>query len=200
MADNGEAGIRAHAILAFDGADPSRRAAARQKHIDAIGRFAADGTLLLGLPLHTPEGRSRGSVMIISAANEDGVADYLAREPFAADGVWQEIACRPIRIPALPLRSWPGLDCPMPSGRGHTILVGEGAAELRRLARWAAAGTVCFAAETLDAPGAILVTTHAEDAAARAWAEAEPALGRCRWTLHATLFRPLPYRPLPGMR
>lgn len=200
MATFGEAGIRAYAILAFDGADPSRRAAARDRHIAAIGGFAADGTLLLGLPLHSPEGLSRGSLMIIAAADEAGVAAYLAREPFAAEGVWQEIACRPIRIPALPFRPWPAVDAPMPSGRGHTILIAEGAAGVERLGPSAAAGTLCFAAETLDAPGAILVTTHSSDAAVQSWLAGEPSLAACRWTPHATLFRPLPYHPLPGMR
>ena len=200
MAACDEAGIRAHAILAFDGADPSRRAAARDRHIAAIDRFAADGTLLLGLPLHSPEGRSRGSLMIIAAADEAGVAAYLAREPFAAEGVWQEIACRPIRIPALPFRPWPAMESPMPSGRGHTILVAEGEAGVERLGQPAAAGTLCFAAETLDAPGAILVTAHTGDAAAQGWLAGEASLAACRWTLHATAFRPLPYHPLPGMR
>jgi hypothetical protein len=62
----------------------------------------------------------------------------------------------------------------------------------------AAHGELLFAAQTLDAPGAILVTAHREDAAAAAWAAADPMLARCEVTLHATLFRPLPYPPLGG--
>ena len=200
MADGVRAGIRAHAILAFDGPDPSRRAATRERHIAAIGEFAADGTLLLGLPLHTPEGRSRGSLMVVSAADETDVGAYLAREPFAVERVWGEIACRPIWIPALPFRPWPTEQAALPSGRGHTILIAEGALGVERLWQRAEAGTLCFAAETLDVPGGILVGRHASDEAAREWLVADPVLDTCRWTLHATMFRPLPYRRLPGMR
>lgn len=89
---------------------------------------------------------------------------------------------------------------PIPSGRGHTILLAEGEAGVQRLGPSAAAGTLCFAAETLDAPGAILVTAHTGDAAAQGWLAGEASLAACRWTLHATAFRPLPYHPLPGMR
>lgn len=151
--------------------------------------MARDGTLLLGLPLH---GARRGSLMVIG-----GSADtYLAHEPFATDGVWQDIACRPLRIPALPWRSWPAAATPMPDLRGHTIMIVAGQADPGRLGGMAAAGMLLFAAETLDAPGAILVTAHADDAAARGWVAADPLLHRAEVALHPTLFRPLPYRPL----
>lgn len=188
----------AFAVIAFDGPDPSRRAAARDRHIACITAMARDGVLLLGLPLHGAGGRSRGSLMVIAAPDQAGVDAYLAREPFAAEGVWQDIACRPLRIPALPWRPWPPADAALPAGRGHTILVASGQAAPGRFAAMAGAGSLIFAAETLDAPGAILVTAHADDAAAQAWVDADPLLRRCTVALHATLFRPLPYRPLPG--
>lgn len=188
----------AFAVIAFDGPDPSRRAAARDRHVASITAMARDGTLLLGLPLHSHEGRSRGSLMIIAAPDRAGVDAYLAREPFAAEGVWQDIACRPLRIPALPWRPWPPADAPLPAGRGHTILVVAGQADPARLGPMAGNGSLVFAAGTLDAPGAIMVTAHPSDAAAQAWVAADPLLRRCTVTLHATLFRPLPYHPLPG--
>lgn len=189
----------AFAIIAFDGVDPSRRAAARDRHIASIATMAREGLLLLGLPLHTAEGRSRGSLMIIDATDQAGVEAYLAREPFATDGVWQEVACHPLRIPTLPWRPWPAVDSPMPPGRGHTILIAEGAVLPQRLASMAAAGALVFAGERTDAPGAILVTTHRDDAAARDWAASDPTLRHACLALHATAFRPLAYRPLPGM-
>ena len=182
----------AFAVIAFDGPDPSRRAQQRDRHIASITAMARDGLLLLGLPLH---GARRGSLMIV--AGEDRAA-YLAREPFAAEGVWQDIACRPVTLPALPWRPWPAEDAPMPAGRGHTVLIVAGEAAPSRFAAMAGDGTMIFAAETTDAPGAILVTTHADDAAARAWAAADPLLRHAAVALHPTLFRPLPYRPLAG--
>ncbi|MEO3473647.1 YciI family protein [Roseomonas sp. CAU 1739] len=187
----------AFAVIAFDGPDPSRRAAARDRHIASIAAMARDGTLLLGLPVHSAEGRSRGSLMVIAAQDQAGVEAYLAREPFATDGVWQEIACLPLRIPALPWRPWPADDTPVPPGRGHTILIVAGQADVDRFGPMAQAGMLTFAAETLDAPGAILVTTHRDDASALDWVAADPDLCRATVALHASLLRPLPYRPLP---
>ncbi len=188
----------AFAVIAFDGPDPARRAAMRERHIASIEAMARDGSLLLGLPLHSAEGRSRGSLMVIAATDQAGVDAYLAREPFAAGRVWQDIACRPLRIPALPWRPWPAADAPLPPGRGHTIIMASGAVDPARLGAMAQAGTLIFAAETRDAPGAILVTAHRDHAAAQGWLADDPLLRHCAVTVHATLFRPLPYRPLPS--
>jgi uncharacterized protein YciI len=188
----------AYAIIAFDGPDPSRRVAARERHIDSIAAMAREGLLLLGLPLHSAEGQSRGSLMVIAAQDQAGPDAYLAREPFATGGVWRDIACRPLRIAALPWRPWPAADAPVQPGRGHSIIIAAGVTDLARLAPLATRGELTFAAETLDAPGAILVTTHREDAAARDWLAGEPALRHATAEVHATLFRPLAYRPLPG--
>lgn len=94
-------------------------------------------------------------------------------------------------------RAWPSPDATLPPGRGHTILVLEGDAQPARLGEAAASGVIAFAAETLDAPGAILVTTHRDDAAALAFVAGDAVLRHCATAVHATLFRPLPYRPLP---
>jgi uncharacterized protein YciI len=189
--------VRAFAVIGRDGPDPSRRAALRDRHIASIEQFARDGTLILGLPLHSPQGRSEGSLMIVAAADQAALDGYLAREPFAAGGVWQDISCRPLAIPSLPWRAWPAAGAALPPGRGHTILVLDGDAQPARLGDAAASGLLVFAAETLDAPGAILVTAHRDDAAALDFVAADPVLRRCGTVLHATLFRPLAYRPLP---
>lgn len=184
----------AFAVIAFDGPDPARRAAQRDRHIASITAMAEEGLLLLGLPLH---GARRGSLMIVAAEDRAGLEAYLAREPFAAEGVWQDIACRPIRIPRLFWPPWPRMDAPLPDRRSHTVFVARGPVAATRFGAAAASGLLTFAAETLDAPGAILVTTHAEDAPALHWARDDAALRASSITIHPTLFRPLPYRPLP---
>ncbi len=185
--------MRAVVVIGRDGPDPSRRSARRDAHIAAIEGFARDGMLLLGLPLHA-QGRSVGSLMVVDA---DAIDDYLAREPFATGGVWQDITCRPAEIPPLPWRPWPAADAPLPPGRGHTILFLEDAPDPSRLHADADSGVLAFAARMLDRPGAVLVTAHADDDAALAWVAAAPALRGCQATPWATLFRPLPYRALP---
>lgn len=181
----------AFAVIAFDGPDASRRAAQRDRHIASIAAMAEEGSLLLGLPLH---GARRGSLMVVDGL---GVEAYLAREPFAADGVWHEITCCPLHIPTLPWRPWPAPDTPMAAMRGHSVVILDGPADVEGLAGAAAEGLVIFAAHRLDRAGAILVTAHAGDTEAAAWAGAQPALRGCGISIHATLFRPLPYRPLP---
>lgn len=191
--------VRAFAVIGRDGPDPSRRVALRERHIAAIEAFARDGTLLLGLPLHSPHGVSQGSLMVVAGADQAALDDYLAREPFAVGGVWQDVTCHPLRIPALPWRPWPDAGAPLPPGRSHTILVLRGEVVPGRFADLVSSGLLLLATETLDAPGAILVTTHRDHAAAQAFIDADQVLRRCTAALHATVFRPLPYRPLAAM-
>lgn len=183
----------ATAVIGLDGPDSSLRAAWRDRHIASIAAMAAAGVLLLGLPLHSAEGRSLGSLMVVAGHDPSG---YLAAEPFAVAGVWRKTACRPLRIPSLPWRPWPPADAPLPPARGHSVILLAGEADPERLGDDVASGTVVFAAATGDAAGAILVTTHGDDDAARRWIAADPLLRTCRAEIHATKFRPLPYRSL----
>ncbi|MBP0465278.1 hypothetical protein J5Y09_15235 [Roseomonas sp. PWR1] len=183
--------MEAVAVIGRDGPDPSRRTGARDRHIAFIEGAAAEGLLLLGLPIHTEEGRSAGSLMVVPA---DRVTDYLAREPFAQAGVWAVVDRRPMRIPRLPWRPWPG-DAPA-EGR-MSILFADGAAPVEALAVAARDGWLLFAAATRDREGAVLVTTHAAPTDAQAWAAT--ALPGCRLAaVHPTRWRPLPYPPLPS--
>jgi uncharacterized protein YciI len=208
-----------HAILAFDGTDaeaPARRAAARDEHVAFITAEAAAGRLLLGLPLHDEAGRSLGSLMMI-AGDEAARDAYLAAEPFARLGVWRRVETHPFRIAPLPYQGWPGEP---PQGRTHTVTIAwdgtDPSALDRRLAArqghfdrvrpMAADGTLLFGGAILDArgermTGSVAVTRHTDHAAARAFWREDPYVTGDVWRemdLHATLLRPLPYRPLPS--
>lgn len=180
--------MEAVAVVGRDGPDPSRRAGARDRHIAFIEAAAAEGLLLLGLPIHTPEGRSAGSLMVVPT---ERLAEYLSREPFAQEDVWAGRDMRPMRIPRLPWRPWPAT---APSEGRMSILFAEGATKAEALADAARDGIVLFAGTTQH--GAVVVTTHPEPDAARTWASA--ALRGCVVTLHPTRWRALPYRPLPS--
>jgi uncharacterized protein YciI len=205
-------------ILAFDGTEadaPARRMAARDAHVAFITKEAEAGRLLLGLPLHDESAKSRGSLMVIA---EDPDA-YLAAEPFARQGVWQRIAVHPFRIAPLPYAPWPAPGSAVAGPRSHTIVIAQdgpddGAparrqaargAHLARVGPLAADGTLLFGGAILDAPdgrmtGSVAVTRHAtHEAARRFWAD-DPYVQGDVWrdiALHATLLRPLPYKPLP---
>lgn len=205
-------------VLAFDGSDeaaPARRQAARDAHVGFITREAEAGRLLLGLPLHDEAGRSLGSLMVVAG----DIDAYRAAEPFAQRGVWQRIEAHPFRIAPLPYAPWPEPGSAVQAPRSHTILIArdgqdEGALARRMAARsahfhrvraLAADGTLLFGGAILDArgermTGSVAVTRHTDHAAARAFWRDDPYVTGDVWhqmALHATLLRPLPYRPLP---
>jgi uncharacterized protein YciI len=211
----------AQALLAFDGTDdaaPARRAAARERHVALNAAMAADGRLLLGVPLRRPDGASAGSLMLL-AGDDRAIADaYLAEEPFAREGVWQRIDLHPFRVAPLPYR--PLAEAASSAARSHTVIIAwdgrdEGALERRmavreahlaRAARAAADGTLTLGGALLDAPGghmigSIVVIAAARDEAAAAWMASDPYVTGGVWrdiTLWGTRLAPLPYRLLPG--
>jgi uncharacterized protein YciI len=209
----------AYAVIARDGTDPSRRAAARDRHLAVITRWAEQGRLALGVPLFTPEWQPAGSLMVLDVPDQAGLDAYLAEEPFATDGVWTKWDALPFRIAPLPYGPLPQPGEPVSATRTHTVIIAmdgtdDGAAARRaavreaHLARAVPAardGTLAMGGAILDAAGAmrgsIAVTRHATDDAARAWMADDPYLTGGVWrdiALHGTRFAPLPYRALPG--
>jgi uncharacterized protein YciI len=207
----------AFAILAFDGVDdeaPERRAAARDAHVAFITKEAAAGRLALGLPLHDEMGRSRGSLMVLDVADRAALDAYLAAEPFARQGVWHRVTSHAFRIAPLPYPAWP---ITASDGRTHTVVVAadgtDPGAEARRLAARprhlarardeAERGVIAFGGAIISQgrmTGSIAVTRHATAAEARAWWEQDPYMTEGVWqdlAFHGTVFRPLPYKPLP---
>ena len=208
-----------YAIIAWDGPDPSRRAASRDRHLSILTRWAQDGRLALGVPLFTPDWQPAGSLMVLNVPDKAGLDAYLAEEPFAADGVWAKWEALPFRIAPLPYRPLPQPGEPVSPTRTHTVTVAmdgtdAGAAARRAAARpahiervgaMAADGTLTMGGAILDEAGAmrgsIVVSRHATDAAARAWMAEDPYVTGGVWqdiTMHGTRFAPLPYRALPG--
>lgn len=207
------------AIIAWDGPDPSRRAAMRDRHLAVITRWAKAGTLALGVPLFSPDWRPAGSLMVLAVPDRAGLDAYLAEEPFATEGVWARWEAHAFRIAPLPYRPLPQPGEPISPTRTHTVIVAmdgtdPGAparraaardAHLARVAPMAADGTLAMGGAILDEArtmrGSIAVTRHATDTAARAWMAEDPYVAGGVWqdiALHGTRFAPLPYRALPG--
>ncbi|WP_240048222.1 YciI family protein [Crenalkalicoccus roseus] len=212
-----------YAVLAFDGEDeaaPARRMAARERHLEVITGWAADGRLALGVPLFGEGGRILGSLMVLEVPDRAGVEAYLAAEPFNDGSVWRRVTVHPFRIAPLPYRPLPQPGAPTPSARTHTVIVAMDGrdpeaparrlavreAHLARVRPMAADGTLAMGGAILDEAGermigSIAVTAHATDAAAREWMAGDPYVTGGVWreiTLYGTRFAPLPYRPLPG--
>ncbi len=208
-----------YAIIARDGTDPARRAAARDRHMAVLTRWARDGRLALGMPLFTPDWRPAGSLMVLEVPDRAGLDAYLAEEPFAVDGVWESWTVHPFRIAPLPYQPLPQPVDPVSAARTHTVIVAmdgtdDGAPARRhavraqhmaRVAPLAGQGVLAMGGAILDDAGAmrgsIAVTRHATDAEARAWIAEDPYATGGVWrdiALHGTRFAGLPYRPLPG--
>jgi uncharacterized protein YciI len=210
----------AYAILAFDGKDPSRRAAAMDRHRAVISRWAEDGRMPFGTPLFTAEWIPSGSLMILDVPDMAGVRAYLAEEPFSVEGVWGEIRILPFRIAPLPYQRLPKPGDAVATTRTHTVSIafdGTDAdaparrqaareAHIARMQPMAADGTLAIGGAILDEAGqrmigSITVTRHGTNEAARAWMAEDPYVKASVWqdiTLHATRLAALPYRPLPG--
>lgn len=207
------------AIIAWDGPDPSRRAAMRDRHLAVITRWAEAGRLALGVPLFSPDWRPAGSLMVLAVPDRAGLDAYLAEEPFATEDVWARWEAHAFRIAPLPYRPLPQPGEPISPTRTHTVIVAmdgtdPGAparraaardAHLARVAPMAADGTLAMGGAILDEAGtmrgSIAVTRHATDAAARTWMAEDPYVAGGVWqdiALHGTRFAPLPYRALPG--
>ena len=208
-----------YAIIAWDGPDPAKRAATRDRHLAVITRWAEEGRLALGVPLFTPGWKPAGSLMVLEVPDKAGLDAYLAEEPFAVEGVWSQWTAHPFRIAPLPYRPLPQPGETISATRTHTVIVAMDGTDAEAPARRAAArpahidrvgpmaadGTLALGGAILDEAGtmrgSIAVTRHATDEAARAWLAADPYVTGGVWkdvTLHGTRFAPLPYRPLPG--
>jgi uncharacterized protein YciI len=208
-----------YAILAFDGADPSRRAAVRDEHLAVITRWAAEGRLALGVPLFNAAFQPVGSLMVLNVPDETHVKEYIQEEPFAQQGVWARFDAHPFRIAPLPYRPLPQPGAPISASRTHSVTLAWDGTDADAPARRAAArpahvtriepfarnGTLVLGGALLDAQGgmtgSITVTAHVTDAAAEAFWNEDPYMTDGVWRRvqrWGTRMVGLPYQPLPG--
>ncbi len=208
-----------YAILAFDGADPSRRAAVRDAHLAVITRWATEGRLALGVPLFDAAWRPVGSLMVLNVPDETHVKEYIQDEPFAQEGVWARFDAMPFRIAPLPYRALPQPGAPVSATRTHTVTFAWDGTDADAPARRAAVrpahvarvessardGVLALGGAMLDAAGgmvgSITITAHASDAAAEAFWNDDPYMTGGVWQRMqrwGTRMVGLPYQPLPG--
>ncbi|MCL2369040.1 MAG: YciI family protein [Oscillospiraceae bacterium] len=94
------------ALIAFDYTDseaPARRKEVRPRHKEVQKEFKAAGTLKYCGGLLNNEGTTIGSLMLHDYPSEEALrADFLAREPYALEDVWETIHIYP-HVPADPL-------------------------------------------------------------------------------------------------
>ena len=84
-------------VKAYDGKGMlEKRMEVRPRHLEGMAKLGKHIVCAGGL---TDEaGKLKGSVVIVDFADEAGVKDYLANEPYVIEGVWEQITCEPLNV------------------------------------------------------------------------------------------------------
>jgi uncharacterized protein len=91
-------------ITAYDGTDeqaPSRRLAARERHLASIEQLKSQGKALYGAALLDDKGAMIGSLVIYEFDSREEFDDYLKIEPYITGKVWQRIEIKPCKVPPI---------------------------------------------------------------------------------------------------
>lgn len=81
-------------ILGFDDNDaaaPGRRKAARPEHIKKGEELIDSGNLLYGAVLLNEDNSMKGSMYVVNFQDESELQDYLVKEPYVINKVWENI-------------------------------------------------------------------------------------------------------------
>lgn len=87
-------------VIAWDGTDSqakSRRATAREAHLNAIAPMFADGRMKEGGAILDDEGSMIGSTCIVEFADRAALDEWLQNDPYVTGNVWQRIEIYPFR-------------------------------------------------------------------------------------------------------
>jgi len=88
-------------IIAHDSKDRevlSRRLKARPAHISMSNQAIKRGEQLFGVAILNDQGDMCGSAMIVDFPSREKLEDWLAKEPYVKEKVWQEIKILPCKV------------------------------------------------------------------------------------------------------
>ena len=92
-------------VLGYDGTDseaPARRAAARAEHLQGAQALYDSGKFHYGGALLDADGNMTGSMMVLDYPSEEQLrAEFLSKEPYVTQGVWQTVHVHPMRLSAM---------------------------------------------------------------------------------------------------
>lgn len=89
-------------IIAYDGKDEAalqRRMDARDAHLSLVQELKASGNALAGIAIADDAGTMIGSVMVMDFPSRADCDAWLAREPYVAQRVWQDITVLNGKLP-----------------------------------------------------------------------------------------------------
>jgi uncharacterized protein YciI len=203
-----------------DAAAPARRQVVRPRHLAHIRAWAEAGKLILSGPRMPDDATTTGSLQFFDVADAGEMDAYMAAEPFAMEGVWQQVRVLPFRVAPLPYRPLPGTPGGSPDAVFCWVVIAwdgsDADAEARRMAArpahmtrvapLAAEGRVLMGGAILDAPegrmiGSIMAVSAPDEAATRAFIAEDPYMTQGVWretSLERWRIGPQPYKKLPG--
>ena len=77
-------------VKAYDGPDMlEKRMAVRPRHLEVMKKLGKQ--IICAGGLLDDEGKMKGSVLVMEFENREALDDYLAKEPYVTEGIWQKI-------------------------------------------------------------------------------------------------------------
>lgn len=88
-------------LLGYDGKDDQaleRRLAVRDQHLAHVEESKASGNVLYGAAVLDDADRMIGSMMVLEFDDRAALDAWLAREPYVAGNVWQDLTIQPCQV------------------------------------------------------------------------------------------------------
>lgn len=85
------------AIVAHDGKNMlEKRLRVRPRHLENMSRV--NGRVLCAGGILDDEGRMAGSVIVLDVPSREQLDEYLASEPYIAEGVWEKVTVEKMNV------------------------------------------------------------------------------------------------------
>ena len=85
------------AIVAHDGKNMlEKRLKVRPRHLENMSRV--NGRVLCAGGILDDEGRMAGSVIVLDVPSREQLDEYLASEPYIAEGVWEKVTVEKMNV------------------------------------------------------------------------------------------------------
>ena len=84
-----------------------RRLVVRERHLAAARHSVESGNMLIGGAILDDEGRTVGSMSVVSFPDRDAFDEWLQNVPYMKNNIWKEVEVYPYHVA---ITSWPGLE------------------------------------------------------------------------------------------
>ena len=84
-------------VRAYDGAGKlDKRMEVRPRHLEGMQKLSEHIVTAGGLL--DEEGKMKGSALIMNFESQESLDDYIKKEPYVVEGVWEKIEVEPINV------------------------------------------------------------------------------------------------------